>query len=213
MSKMSYSAFAARSERKDKSANDRTHFFSRHLSLPLAYSSYLVGLTPNGVTFVFLLCGIGSAISIYASWPIMAYLLWRLHLALDMADGTLARATQTFSPFAVGYDRTNHIIINTSILLAGVATVIDPVLANVLIVTFYLYYFFSRSFHSEKQSTLSLGWGQILTRNIFGLEGYVLAACVLVLVERADLMHPLAWLYSAAFFAMFLLKFWRIHRK
>ena len=78
--------------------------------------------------------------------PILAYAMWRLHIIIDMADGNLARAKQIFSDYAVGFDRSNHIIINTTILLTPLYLSGNLLLANCLIIAFYLYYFFQEIF-------------------------------------------------------------------
>ena len=65
----------------------------------------------------FLSCGWCSAILLALGNPLLSYLMWRIHIIVDMADGTIARATKTFSKSADGFDRSNHIVINTSWLI------------------------------------------------------------------------------------------------
>ena len=55
---------------------------------------------------------------LYLHMPILAYVFWRLHIILDMADGAPARATGNFSPLATGFDRCNHIVVNTTVISA-----------------------------------------------------------------------------------------------
>ena len=108
---MNYRDFVVNAMRKDAVANDMTHYFSHHFSAKVAFIFYKIGVSPNFVTWVFLLVGCASAICIWLGYPVLAFILWRVHIIIDMADGTLARATKIFSKSADGFDRTNHIII------------------------------------------------------------------------------------------------------
>ncbi|HUG45799.1 MAG TPA: CDP-alcohol phosphatidyltransferase family protein, partial [Sphingomicrobium sp.] len=175
-----YANFCQKSAREDVSANDTAHFFSRHFAQPVAYVCYKAGLTPNAVTFLFLIVGIGSAVSLHLGLPILCYVLWRLHIILDMADGSLARAKERFSKSAMGFDRSNHIIINTTILMASLNHGGNLYVTNALLIAFYLYYFFSRNYHTGKQHTQQFSLVSVLVKNLAGLEGYILAQCLLI---------------------------------
>ena len=152
---MKYKIFKYASSRIDQDGNDNVHYFSKYFAPMFAYFFYKIKFSPNSVTFIFLVTGFLSALLLYWSFPIYAYLAWRLHIILDMADGSLARATKIFSSNAIGFDRSNHIIINTSILLAPLHFNGNIEIANGLIVSFYLYYFFSRNFISDKSTAIN----------------------------------------------------------
>ena len=139
---MNFSSFKAASIRKDAPANDKAHFFSRYFSVQTAYLCYRLGMSPNHVTALFLIVGIAAGAAFYFNMALLGYALWRLHLILDMADGNLARAREQFSPNAVGYDRSNHIVINTTVLLAPLCSSGSILLANALVAAFFLHYFF-----------------------------------------------------------------------
>ena len=93
--------------------------FLSHFSERVAFMFWRVGASPNFVTWVFLFVGCSCAAFVWTGHPVLAFLMWRFHIILDMADGTLARATQQFSRAADGFDRSNHIIINTAVLIAS----------------------------------------------------------------------------------------------
>ena len=138
---MKFKQFKKNSIRDDILANDNVHFFARHFSKRIAYFCYILGFSPNGITWLFLFVGILASLMFYQGLPILGYFFWRLHIILDMADGDAARATKIFSQNAVGFDRSNHIIINSSVIFAFSYMGIEYYLINSLLVTFYLYYF------------------------------------------------------------------------
>jgi len=98
--------------RKDSQRNDRLHFFSSIISVKVSYFLYRVGFTADFTTFLFGIFGIASSIMYFYNFPIFAYLLWRFHIILDMADGNIARATKKFNPYAKISDKLTHIIVN-----------------------------------------------------------------------------------------------------
>ena len=187
-------------------ANDITHFFSRHFSASFAYVFYRFNATPNMVTFFFLLVGICTSIAFSQSMPVLAYIFWRLHIIMDMADGSLARATQTFSKSAVGFDRSNHIIINTCLLLVTSQHIENHLVVGFLIISFYLYYFFTRNYITGKQSTRNFSIVEILIKNALGLEGYVLTTGLIAFLELPELQVYAALVYSLSFLTLYFLK-------
>ena len=123
-----------------------------------------------------------------------------------MADGSLARATQTFSKSAVGFDRTNHIIINTCLLIVTNQHLENQMIVGILIVSFYLYYFFSRNYLSEKQNTKKFNIVEVLIKNALGIEGYILAVGFIVFFELPELQRYVALCYSLTFLTLYFLK-------
>jgi phosphatidylglycerophosphate synthase len=198
-----------KSARQDISANDAAHFFSTRFAQQVAYLCYLVGLSPNAVTFLFLLVGFGSAVSLHLGVPIVCYILWRLHIILDMADGSLARATQRFSKSAMGFDRSNHIIINTTMLMASLNHGGNFYVTNAMIVAFYLTYFFTRNYHSDRQSTQHFSFFAVVVKNLLGLEGYILLQCLLVGFGELGFVVWADLLYTAFFALLFSIKLLR----
>lgn len=207
---MLYNEFLTASTREDVKANDHIHYFSKYFAPRLAYTAYKIGLTPNQVTFIFLFLGIGSGVALSSSLPFICYILWRLHIIVDMADGSVARATKVFSPNAVGFDRCNHVIINTTILLVPLTGYVDLIAANGLVVSFYLYYFFSRNFVTKTPGVHSFSVTANLAKDIVGLEGYIALMCTFAHLGLNDYIPFLVHFYSAAFAGLFLIKLFRI---
>lgn len=203
---MDYKIFLIKAQRNDATENDSTHFFSRNFAGSSAFLFYKLNATPNMVTFYFLIVGMCSSLAFNFSMPILAYICWRLHIIIDMADGSLARATQTFSKSAVGFDRTNHIIINTCLLIVTNQHLENQMIVGILIVSFYLYYFFSRNYLSEKQNTKKFNIVEVLIKNALGIEGYILAVGFIVFFELPELQRYVALCYSLTFLTLYFLK-------
>ena len=203
---MNYSDFIANSKRNDATANDMTHYFSHYFCTRVAFLFYKIGVTPNFVTWVFLLVGCASAISFWFEKPVLAFVLWRLHIIIDMADGTLARATKRFSKSADGFDRSNHIIINTSVLMATMHAVDNSLILLSIIITFYLSYFFSRNYYLGKRQTYSMNLLKNIAKDLVGLEGYLFFTCALQYVGASSEQVLLSCLYSFFFITLYFVK-------
>jgi len=204
---MNFSFFKAASVRKDASANDKSHFLSRYFAVPTAYFCYRLGLSANQVTGLFLIVGLAAGAAIYLHMALLGYALWRLHVVLDMADGNLARATKRFSANAVGFDRSNHIAINTTMLLAPLLSSGSILLANALTVAFFLHYFFFRNFDAgAKSSAQDLSLTKSVIRHALGIEGYIAVCALLILSGVPHLLVPAAWIYTMCFLLLFLAK-------
>ena len=203
---MNYEKFITKAQRTDVVENDATHFFSRNFASGFAYFFYKLNATPNMVTFLFLILGMCTSLALNLGMPILAYICWRLHIIIDMADGSLARATQIFSKSAVGFDRSNHIVINTCLLIVTNQHLENYLVIGFLIISFYLYYFFSRNYFSGKQSTRKFTIVEVLIKNALGLEGYVLAAVLIVFFELPELQLYVTIFYALTFLTLYFLK-------
>lgn len=203
---MNLDEFNSASYRDDFKSNNNAHFFSILFSNKLAFLLFKINLSPNQVTFLFLLAGICSSISVYFSLPILSYVLWRLHIILDMADGDIARATKKFSKSAMGFDRTNHIIINTSMIIALSFPTQNIFLINIILVSFYLNYFFSRNYYSSKQQTRHFSIIKNILKSIIGLEGFILFSIILIIFSYEVFQEHLMICYSIFFIALYFYK-------
>lgn len=202
---MNYKEFVLSSTREDKLANDKTHFFSSLLSNQLAFLLFKIGFTPNSVTFLFLLLGISSGIFLIYEKFIFSYLFWRLHIIIDMADGIIARATSKFSRSAMGFDRSNHIIINLLFLFA-VSSNVDNFVQYFLICSFLLSYLFSRNYFEVKQKTIHFSNVKIFLKNVVGLEGLVFFSTIGNFMFDISNMFFFVLVYGLFFIITFLLK-------
>lgn len=206
---MKYSAFKNKCIRLDANANNFTHFFSYRFADQVAFLCFRTGLSPNQVTGLFFLFGMFSGIMLYVGWGLVAYVFWRLHVILDMADGSLARATGVFSTNAVGFDRSNHIAINSTVLLAPIASSGSIELANFLIISFFLHYFFYRFYSDEKSKTQKLSLTMSFVRHSLGLEGYIAVNVILLCLSLESYSFYIGIIYSLFFMLFFFIKLYR----
>jgi len=193
--KHSYSEFKVLNVRTDQQGNDTTHFFSRHCVNPVAYFFYLLGFSPNQVTVVFVLCGlIGSGFAFNGSF-VVAYLLWRLHIIIDMADGSVARVTGLMSDYGDVLDKVGHHMIYPlywmGILYSTGAIFNEPFLA-------LMYYAVASSQwttkHLVKDKTLRPQAKNLTKRviaNIMGIEGFIAGALIYTAFNPVQLSHYL----------------------
>lgn len=182
------------------------HYFSHHFSTKVAFLFYKMGASPNFVTWVFLLVGCSSAVFIWSGYPVFAFVMWRLHIIIDMADGALARATKIFSRSADGFDRSSHIIINTSVLLATTLSIDNDFMPLIILVSFYLTYFFSRNYYKVKRETYNLSLPKNIAKDVVGLEGYLFFTCTLQYINAADWQIFLSCIYSFFFITLYFIK-------
>jgi phosphatidylglycerophosphate synthase len=105
-----FSEVRERIKRSNAIVNNRIHWFSSRFSTYFSYVFINLGLSADAVTFLFLLTGVFGAINI--EYPILSYVLWRLHIIFDMSDGDVARFNKSFSSRGQYWDRLNHSIIN-----------------------------------------------------------------------------------------------------
>jgi len=203
---MDFAQFKVRSTRQDALANNNAHFFSHRFSKYIAYSFYKIGFSANAVTWFFLLFGILSAFFLWAQFSLLSYFFWRLHIITDMADGEVARATGVFSKAADGFDRSNHLIINTAILYAGTSCIENPLVIIILIITFFLYYNFNSNYFIEKRETRQMTFIAGIIRDLLSLDGFILFAILLQIISATEYQIILSIAYSCFFLLMFLRK-------
>ena len=106
-----FSEFKKGNIRKDQNANEITHFFSKYFVNAFGFMFYKIGLTPNQVTVIFMVTGIIGGLASFSEQIYLAYLLWRIHIIIDMADGAVARVTGLFSSYGDILDKVAHHII------------------------------------------------------------------------------------------------------
>ena len=206
---LNFTDFKVASCRLDEDANNNVHFFSRYIAVYCAYFCYRLHMNPNQVTGLFLISGVAAALCFTFEAVVLGYLFWRLHIILDMADGTVARATRIYSRYAQGFDRSNHLIINTSILMLPASYYCSPELILLLVISCYLYSSFSRNFISEKANTQYFRVSTNLLKNAIGFEGYIILIGAAVFLNYNDYIPLIVCVYSVTFLALFLIKLYR----
>ncbi len=107
------------------------------------FSPYLTRLfvgtpiTPNGVTWLFILAGVAAAavLAIDSVWAaVAAVVLIQLQILLDCSDGELARWRQQSSPVGIYLDRFGHWVTEAALPIALGVRVDEPVLGLVVAV-------------------------------------------------------------------------------
>ena len=203
---MNYIKFIENASRKDAPANDMAHYFSHHFSERVAFMFFKVGASPNFVTWVFLFLGCSCAAFVWTGHPVLAFLMWRFHIIIDMADGTLARATQKFSSAADGFDRSNHIIINTAVLIASTQAFENDFIVLCLLVSFYLMYLFSRNYYTSKMQTYNFSLFKNFIKDAVGIEGYLFFTLVLQSFSFTSAQIFISSLYACFFLILYVVK-------
>jgi len=100
--------------RKNQEAHVRRYFFATRFSPFFTFLFINVGFTANLVTFLFIFVGIigGGLLFILpleSFW--VSYILWRLHVILDVSDGEIARFSKKYNDNAIYWDFMGHSII------------------------------------------------------------------------------------------------------
>jgi phosphatidylglycerophosphate synthase len=106
---------------------------SPHVTRQLART----GISPNGVTWLMVLCGVaaGAALVIPGLWgPLLAVLLIQLQILFDCSDGELARLQQRYSAAGIYLDRVGHVVTAIALPVGLGLRVDEPVLGLVIAV-------------------------------------------------------------------------------
>jgi len=102
------------SSRENFISNKKLHFFSSIFSPLLTYLFVNLGFSANSVTVIFIITGIVGGLLLFLvpfEYFWISYLLWRLHIIIDMSDGEVARYTKKFNDNAIYWDFMGHSII------------------------------------------------------------------------------------------------------
>ena len=107
---LSYKEFVNANKRDDQRNNDITHFFSRHFVNIFAFPLYRIGLSPNQVAYIYI-HWLSRWDTFFYNFLMSSYVLWRIHIIIDMADGSVARVTRQFSSLGNTLDKIGHHLI------------------------------------------------------------------------------------------------------
>lgn len=102
-------------KRKDNKLNNKLHWFSSKFSIYFSFFFLKLKLSADQVTIIFFLIGLVGALlftfnSIILS--VIAYIMFRLHIIIDMSDGDVARFNQSYSIRGAYWDAIIHSIVN-----------------------------------------------------------------------------------------------------
>lgn len=203
-----YGTFLKKIARKQDIYNQKKlHYFSAILSSRVSYWFYNLKFTANFVLLLFLSIGILSSICLYFEFFIISYILYRIHIILDICDGNLARAYNVFNNYAPGIDKIAHFIINNSFLILINFKINFNLDILFLVITYNLSYLFSIFFHHKvRVNFLDNRKNQIL-KDLISLEGYIFIS-ILFLIFNLDInFYFVNLFYIFTFSLIFLVKF------
>lgn len=205
--KIKYTEFKEKAKRSNASENDKVHFFSKNFSISTAFILYKFGFSPNAATALFGIIGILSAFSFWHGYYITGYILFRLHIIVDMADGSIARATKVFSKYADGYDKSIHIIVNSSVIFS-LSKYSSDISFIVLLVVFLNYYLFNKLYSEYPKGLYSgqINIFKVLIKNFIGFEGYILITSIYLSISLSNVSF-LNYIYISSFAILTFLKF------
>lgn len=102
-------------KRKNNLANNKLHWFSSKLSIYLSYFLIRIGVSADQATILFFLTGLTGSLLYISVSPLitfLGYILWRLHVLIDMSDGDIARFNSSFSIRGAYWDAVIHSVLN-----------------------------------------------------------------------------------------------------
>jgi len=208
---MNYLEFKKKSSSVDDCFNDNIHYFSSRYKNFFAYIFYKIKFSANLTTFSFFFFGLISVIFCYNQSYILSWILWRLHLIVDMADGVVARATNTFSKYAKLADKSIHFILYNLIFLILNKNQINFSVFLIMIL-FFIHSNFKEIFHVKQNlyensaifSNLNKKKSIIknFIRDLIGIEGYIFFSFFC----PSDIQVMLNFIYSINFIIFIVLK-------
>lgn len=197
---LSYKEFKIENKRDDQNKNNITHFFSRYFVNIFAYPLYLVGLTPNQVTIIFILTGLIGGFLSFNGYLLIAYIFWRLHIIIDMADGSVARVTKLFSEYGDILDKVGHHIIYP---IYWIGFIYSSGLLNIYPLLSIIFFATASSQwtlkHLFKNKELRPQAGNIFKRiiaNIFGIEGFLIIIILYTQFNLFEGIHVILFLIT-----------------
>ena len=101
--------------RNNTESNNRLHWFASKFSIYFSFIFLKLRFSADQVTITFFLVGLlGSGSYAFNSiiMSIVGYILFRLHIIIDMSDGDVARFNQSFSIRGAYWDAVIHSILN-----------------------------------------------------------------------------------------------------
>lgn len=201
---MNFQEFANKSQRENQIQNDQIHYFSKYFCNVVAFSFYKLKFSPNLITLSFLIMGLLSAFAFYQKYFFLGWLSWRLMMVFDMADGSVARATEKFSKVAYIFDKFNHLVINILLIFIFAENIKNFFLLYLILVSYLNYYLFNNFIKKNityKSSVLSNFIKDLLT-----FEGFILSVILLNVFNNSNLIDFIFIFYSLMFISIFFYK-------
>ena len=190
---LSYKEFVTANKRDDQRNNDITHFFSRHFVNIFAFPLYRIGLSPNQVTLIFIFTGLVGGILSFYNFLMSAYVLWRIHIIIDMADGSVARVTKQFSSLGNTLDKIGHHLIYPiywiGFLYASDLLYQHPLFSIIFFAIASSQWTIKHLFEAKKDRPQATSIIKRIIANIFGIEGFFLLIIIQVYFNVFDSLY------------------------
>lgn len=206
---MNFLEFKTKCERNDGEFNDLNHFFSNKPGLYFAFYLDKLRLTPNQITLIFISVGLLSAVLLGFGYIFFSYLLWRLHIILDIADGNVARKQKLFSDLGPLLDKIGHHLIYPSTVFSFIIY-LDlqekyPIMSLVLYVLFIgqwsLKYLHGKKKFLQDSGSFSKNFIKRILINLMGIEGMYIA----LILNYFNFINPEEFLFLFIFTSFFML--------
>lgn len=219
--------------RKNDQQNKKLHFFASKFSIYFSWVFINLGLNANQVTGIFFVTGLIGAFSFLGQsplWALLGYALWRLHIIFDLCDGDVARFTQKFSINGAYWDYMIHSILfplayvcicislfnkfgnEVFIYIAAFGSIVVSQMLSVKNNYYRAMLFNSRSLDVSvsQKSDQSLKYSaKDIILYVVSFDGFLFCYLLMNFVGFEDPYYlGLLAIYSAAFAASSLLKFW-----
>jgi len=179
---LSFNEFVDKNIRDDQDQNNVTHFFSKYFVNYLAFPLYKLGMTPNQTTVLFIITGLIGGLLSFFNFLIVSYFLWRLHIIIDMADGSIARATKLFSEYGDVLDKFGHHIIYPvywiGFLFASKLIYDYPLLTLIFLALSSSQWTIKHLFKSKQNRPAASNIYKRVIANIFGIEGFLIIVII-----------------------------------
>ena len=225
--KLTYKEVKERSRRPDSTMNNRIHWFAHRFSSYFTYVFLRLNMSADAVTIVFFMVGLSGAICTYfggTMWCILGYILWRMHVIIDMSDGDVARFHQSFSHRGKYWDSMIHSILNplycflipfgifdrTADLRFLYLAILLLFSQSILLATKYTYPKSGKTIPNQqddsqfdKNESIS-SFVKRQASEIIGMEGFVLISLLTATVGHS---RHLVWVFSAYIFFNFTVAF------
>lgn len=177
---MKYNKFKKKSVKQNSDFHQLNYFFSNKPGFYLAFILNKFNLTPNQVTISFIFVGLASAYFLANEYLFLSYLLWRLHIILDISDGYIARANKLYSSKGLILDQIGHHLIFPTVIFSSLIylQVFEeyPMLSLIFSLVFITQW--SLKYISSKKKFLQDAGDKIeyifkrLAVNLIGIEGF-----------------------------------------
>lgn len=203
---LSYNQFKIANKRDDQEQNNITHFFSRHFVNYIAFPLYKIGLTPNQATLFFILIGIVGGVLSFFNYLLFAYALWRIHIIIDMADGSIARATKLFSSYGDTLDKAGHHIIYPiywiGFLYSSELIFDQPLLSIIFFAIASSQWTIKHLFKNRNERPQAKSIFKRIFANMFGIEGFLVIILIYSYLDFFNSLQIIAFLILTNLFLL-----------